>query len=341
MFQANKSSSDFWNSLKLTWEQCANLSSKYWASSVTELNGKVYAAVLYSGSGDYAPIMYDANKAQWSSLPVLPYARFSLVAVPEKNQLLAIGGVDNNKVVEISSKVFLWDEVNSKWTTPYPNMPTARYSCSSVSHKSTVIVAGGVTCWNPRTVTRVVEVLYIKEQGLFNKSYWSVVEQLPHVVYDPIPLIVNDKLYIAIGFETDFGSSTCNVMTASLPELLKSINKNTSISQVWSKLPDMPYSSYSINHYQGRLITFGGDHKIEGRGNNKLVFQSVSLIHIYNANTRTWDCVGEIPHRYLLGASVHLSEDEILFIGGLTGAHDLSKDSNMITTCPVLKLSQW
>ena len=79
-----------------------------------------------------------------------------------------------------------------------------------------------------------------------------LVEQLPLVVWEAIPLIVNDKLYIAQGFDT---SSTCNVVTASLPELIQSSNNNTSCSQVWSKLPDMPYSSFSINHYQGHLIT--------------------------------------------------------------------------------------
>ena len=53
-------------------------------------------------------------------------ARFSLVTVPDMKQLLAIEGiVNNNGVNEVTNKVFLWDEENSKWTTPYPNMPTA------------------------------------------------------------------------------------------------------------------------------------------------------------------------------------------------------------------------
>ena len=51
----------------------------------------------------------------------------------------------NNGVIEVSNKVFLWDEKYNKWLTPYPNMPTARSSCSSISHGPTVVVAGGVT----------------------------------------------------------------------------------------------------------------------------------------------------------------------------------------------------
>ena len=198
-------------------------------------------------------------------------------------------------------------------------MPTARGDCSSISHGSTVIVAGGITCWDPWTMTRAVEVLHIKEDGWFTKSYWSVVEQLPLVVYMAIPLIVNDKLYIAVGCDKKDGTSICNIITASLPELLQSSNKNSSSSQVWYKLPDMPYSTWSISHYQGHLITFSGCCCVEQPNSDGLVGQSVPLIHIYNEYTNTWDCVGEMPYEYSLGRSVHLSDNKVLFIGSLTG----------------------
>ena len=74
-------------------------------------------------------------------------------------------------------------------------MPTARYCSSSISHGLTVIVAGGITCHDPYTITRAVEVLHINDNNLHD-SYWSVVEQLPLVVYEAIPLIVNDKLLV-------------------------------------------------------------------------------------------------------------------------------------------------
>ena len=320
MFQVNKSSSDFWNSLKLTWEECAVLPQKRWALSVVELDGKVYVTVV-DGEHGY-PSVYDSSKDQWSLLPSLPYTHFSLVTVPEKKQLLAIGGkVTNNGITEITNKVFLWDEENRKWTTPYPKMPTARCCCSSIFHGSTVIVAGGVTCWNPFTMTRAVEVLHIKEHTRFTKLRWSVVERLPITVCEAIPLIIEDILYIAQGYDSN--GTTCNVVTASLPELLKSNNKNTSRSQAWSKLPDMPYSSFSINHYQGHLITFGGEHQVEHSDKDKPEFQSVPPIHIYNPATRTWDCIGKIPYEHLLGMSVHIRENKILFVGGLTGTHNL------------------
>ena len=338
MFQVNKSSSDFWNNLMLTWQQCTDLPLKCWVNSVAELDGKVYAA-MYNNMGGYRdPLMYDSSKDQWSVLPELPYAYFSLVSIPDRKHLLAIGGMkSNNGVAEITNKVFLWDEANMKWTTPYPNMSTARSHCSSISHGSTVIVVGGVTCWDQWTMTRAVEVLHIKFESI--KSYWSVVEHLPFIVYSAVPLIVDDKLYITVGYDKHGGAGSCNVITASLPELLQSSNNNTSSShQVWSKLPDMPYCSY-INHYQNHLITFGGFYLLEQPNTGKVVCTSVPLIHIYNLDTNTWDCVGEIPYSYLLGYSFHIRENKILFIGGLTGSFNTNVDDDIITACTILTFS--
>ena len=90
-FQVSKSSSDFWNNLELTWKKCADLPMKCCVTSTAELDGKVYVAV--SDNDDY-PLMYDPYKDEWSVLPKLSHAHreFSLVAVPHKKQLLAIGG---------------------------------------------------------------------------------------------------------------------------------------------------------------------------------------------------------------------------------------------------------
>ena len=307
---------------------------KCWATSAAVQDGKVYIAVMSTRGSHVEPLMYDSNKDQWSTLPELPFAFFSLVTVPDSKQLLAIGG--DHEVIGICNQVYRYDEVNRKWTTPYPNMPTARCSCSSISHGSTVIVAGGVTCRDPWTLTRAVEVLHIEENSWFTKSHWSVVEQMPLIAYMAIPLIVSDNLYITAGLDRDECSTSCNIVMASLPELLQSSNKNTSSGQVWYKLPDMPYSA-CISHHQGRLITFSGCHRVE-QPTDEPILQSVPLIHIYNPSTNSWDCIGKIPFEYLLCRSVHIRNNQILFIGGLTGTCGII-DDDMITTCSMLTLS--
>ena len=74
--------------------------------------------------------------------------------------------------------------------------------------------------------------------------------------------------------------ATCNVVTASLPELLQSRNKNSSSGQIWNKLPDMPFSSFSMHRLLS--ITFSGGHKVEKRNTDKpsAVYKPVPLIHI-------------------------------------------------------------
>ena len=63
----------------------------------------------------FDPLMYDSSKDQWFSPLELPYGNFNLVTVPDRKQLLAIGGsVNNNGVREFSNRVFLWDEENRK-----------------------------------------------------------------------------------------------------------------------------------------------------------------------------------------------------------------------------------
>ena len=293
--------------------------------------------------GFVAPFVYDSHKDKWSALPDLPCWYFSLVAITEKKQLLTIGGmISINGAEEASNKVFLWDEKYKKWLTPYPNMPTARFCSSAISHGLTVIVAGGIASLSPDTITRAVEVLHINDNNL-HESYWSVVDQLPHAMFEATPLIIDDKLYITMGLDnTTIDVNVCNVV-ASLPELLQSSNNNSSSSQVWSKLPDMPYSSPSINYYQGRLITFTGGYKIEQTDEDiqgGIPWKLVSLIHIYNTFTKIWDCVGNVPYGYLLNRSVHLTENKILFVGGGTGTNIVAdSDVDAVTTCVILTLT--
>ena len=108
-------------------------------------------------------------------------------------------------------------------------------------------------------------------------------------------------MYINVGCDQKAGAITCNVVTASPQELLQSSNENTSSSQVWHKLRDMPYSSLTINHFQRRLITFSGFHRFEQPIVDNLACQSAPLIHIYNPYSNTWVCVGDVPYDYLIG----------------------------------------
>ena len=179
-----------------------------------------------------------------------------------------------------------------------------------------------------------MEVLHISSR--LSESYWSVVEQLPHVVYEAVPLIFDDKLYVAMGYDDDC-ESTCSIVTAWLPELLQ--NSITKTAQVWKKLPDMPYSSCSISHYQGHLIIFSGDRKVEQSGISQSAWKLVQLRYLYNPHIKSWDYVGDDFHDYELGRSIHVGENKIFFMGGLTGTFTVGKEDDMVKTCSVVTLT--
>ena len=299
---------------------------KCWVTSATEMDRKVYVSAITSAG--FAPFMYDINTEQWSPMPVLLKVYFVLVAVHSKKHLLAIGGSIGGILCD---EVFLWEQEHKRWVMQYPNMPTPRCSITGICYHSTVIVAGGITHWEQWTLTRVVEVLHINDISP-SDSYWSTVEQLPHGIYAAIPLLCNDTLYISSYIDLHFNTFT--ILTAPVPELLKSNNNNSSSSSssnsLWSKIPDAPYSSYSMICYQGRLITFTGIHLVEEPNRSKIVHKLVPMIHIYNPDTLSWDCMGYISCKYALGRSVCIGDNKILFIGGVTGSYDHYFSTNWI-----------
>ena len=314
-------------------ECCADLPKKCWATSIAELDGNVYITVQDSTAACLTPYVYNFVRKEWLPLPDLPYVNASLVSVPSKNQLLAIGGCKKNdvNVVEVSRQVFQWDAINKKWVDKYPMMSTPRFSFSSISHDSIVIVVGGVTCYSPWTITRAVEILTIKEGRLpVFRSSWTTVEQLPYAVYDAVPLIVNDSLYVTGGFDKRY-HSTCNIVTASLPALQKSNNNNTSSSQVWNKLPDMPYSSYSITHYHGRLIAFTEEKSDGGK--------QIQKIYLYNPDADSWDYTNHFILGHNWGRSIPINDHIIFVVGGTTGTTRKDQDDHLVTTCYKLSLA--
>jgi len=298
----------------------------------------VYITVMDGNCSYTNPLVYNCNKDQWDSLPPLSYAKFSLVAVHCIEQLLAIGGIRrHNNELEVCGDVFLWDH-KGNWLTAYPDMPTKRSHCSAICHHLKVIVAGGIpSCHYPNskpTVTNVVEILNINDTDTTD-SYWSSVEPLPHALYSAIPLVVDDQLYIGVGYDRG-DHCTCGIVTASIPELLQSSASCTRSGQIWNKLPDMPYASFSISHYEGCLITFTGDYWVERPDDDKPVFKLAPHIHVYNVDTKCWDYVGDVSCGYYIGRSVHVEEDKILFVGGLTGTHDPTSNDDLVTSCSVL-----
>ena len=206
-------------------------------------------------------------------------------------------------------------------------MLTARSRSSTASYDSSVIVAGGIINMETEISTKEVEVLSLTH------LQWYRVEPLPHVVHGAIPLIIENSVYYAVGYDDQVYvnkrlDSTCNIVKAYIPDL---VGNNASINNgsVWKKLTDMPYSSWSFNYYKNNLIAFTGDSIVQPSENSNLTCQNVPLIYIYNPSTYLWDCVDDLNGStidHYLGCSIHINENTILFLGGISGRHERVED---------------
>ena len=87
-------------------------------------------ASYVASDNDYIVMTYDISTGKWATLP--PYRAYGFAMTSINNQLVLVGGNKNGD----SSKVLgVWDANKKQWTHPYPEMHTARKSCSAVVYK--------------------------------------------------------------------------------------------------------------------------------------------------------------------------------------------------------------
>ena len=288
---------------------------------------------------------YSQAENSWSILNHLPCTHSSLAVVRSKSQLIAVGGIypdigddinfEEDIPSKLSGKVLTWDAQMECWVNAYPDMPTARCSSTAVGHASTIIVAGGVTGWEPTvTSTSVVEVMIVNETPL--RSEWTSVQSLPYPSSFALPIIMGDQLYIASGYSSD--KTTCGVLTATVSKLVTSKKDDTVF--VWEKMPDLPHDSLSIGEFDGRLVVFGVRRKSGTLEDGHLQYKAVSPIHLYNVEMDTWDYVSHVPREYCywLGCAVCLGQNKLLFVGGANDPNEGSHDV-YLSTCALLTIS--
>ena len=314
--------------------------------SAVEMDGDVYISGRSQSTHFINVLHYSQADNSWSILNHLPCTHSSLAVVRSKSQLIAVGGIcpdvgddidfEEDTPSKLSGKVLTWDAQMECWVNAYPDMSTARCSAIAVGHGSIVIVAGGVTGWEPTvTSTSVVEVMTVNDIPL--RSEWTTVQSLPYPSSFALPMIIGDQLYIASGYSGD--KTTCGVLTAVVSKLVTSKKDDTIF--VWEKMSDLPHDSLSIGECDGHLVVFGGKRKSGTLEDGQLQYKVVSPIHLYNAETDAWDYVGHIPKEYCywLGCAVHLEQNKLLFVGGATDPNEASHDA-YLSTCALLTITK-
>ena len=262
------------------------------------VEGTVYVGGGHVGSGsdnNYIVMTYDISTGKWTTLPPYRVTSFAMTAI--NNQLVLVGGIIHSG--GWSKVVGVWDADNIQWTHPYPEMHTARSSCSAVVYNEWLVVAGGVT--TDGVVLSSVEVMNI------NTKQWYAGPQTCVPWYRMKTAIVGDECFFMSGYtgeSTTASTVTTNVYSVSLPYLISRLERD---GQIWKEISGLQTTRSTPLSISGSLFAVGG--KDEDR-------KAVTTIHLYQPDTGEWVKVGDLPTPRYYCTCVLNYYREILVIGG-------------------------
>ena len=277
------------------------------------IEGKVYVggAITDRDEDQYIVQVYDIEGDEWSRLPGCPVRHYGMTAV--NNQLVLAGGQDSDD--KVSSQIRVWD--GRSWTTPYPPMPTARYTPAAVGYQQFLVVAGGADSRNDDcTVVEILDTV---------TKQWHTATPLPVGCKQLTSAVVDDTLYLLGGFS---GGPNKRVFGISLPTLISHATtkwKLLSRPPTWEMLPDAPLNLSTAVSVNNSLLAVGGKDDSNKR---------CSAIHLYNSQTKAWLKVGDLPDTRSMCTCTALPSGELLVLGGID---DKSKKSNKVYVATVNK----
>ena len=278
-----------------------------------EMGGYVQSVVVegtvYVGGGNTAHgsdnncivMTYDISTGKWATLP--PYRVYCFAMTAINNQLVLVGGYEHDGRSKV---VGVWDAGNQHWMHPYPEMHTARTSCSAVVYRDWLVVAGGLSI-DTKNVSSV-EVMNT------NSKQWYAGPPTPTPWYYMRTAVVGDKCYFMGGVIS--GVSTDKVYAVSLSALTSGLTSKEprKKSLMWSEVSGLQLTDSTPLSISGSLLAVGGkdkDHK------------AVTAIHLYQPDTGKWVKVGDLPTLRRDCICSKITDKEILVAAGYDGRNIL------------------
>ena len=246
-------------------------------------------------------MVYDIHSGEWATLPPYKTRFFGMTVID--NQLVLVGG---KEVGGASSKVLgAWRAASKEWVHPYPDMPTARSSCSAVTYKEWLVVAGGYS--EKGKYLTSVEVM-----NTSNKQ-WSTAPPLPVGWTEIKAAIVGDMCYFMGGFISS--DTTKKVFSVSLQALLDPKSSSERDRQIWKEISELDVILSTPFSISGSLLALGG--RKDGK--------DLTTIQLYQPETGKWLKVGDLPHPRWQCNSVMINDREMMVVGGREGSHVTSR----------------
>ncbi|GBB84241.1 hypothetical protein RclHR1_10870002 [Rhizophagus clarus] len=174
---------------------------------VIDYNGLIYLFGGYSTDSIYTNDMFilDSINLSWKNASSInapiPRASYGAVFLPNKN-IIYIGGYNENVGVFSLNEVYIYNTLNSTWTTQttYGSIPSARYSISSVLSldNQKIIVYGG---YGPNFSQSInpEDSLYVLNTSNFNWYIPKVVGNMPPTRAFHRSLLIENYMVITFG----------------------------------------------------------------------------------------------------------------------------------------------
>ena len=274
---------------------------------------------------------YDAAGDSWSQLPVCAYENGSLAIV--NGWLTTIGGA---LLQQYTNELFslTGEDDDRRWTKKFPPMPTKRMWASAVYTESstTLIVAGGN---GDCGVLSTVEVLNTEN------DQWSTVADLPEPMYQASVTICGDQLYLLGGINKEH-NSTKSVYTCSVNDLIQSSNFVSRLgslielitgvyrANVWSNLPNLPFTRSTCESFHGQVLAVGG---CKPTTRSLYTYSSSrtsgnTAVYTYNSSTNSWEIISHMEIGLYECCTAVLPDNQLMVLGGNTDRVDFATMCN-------------
>ena len=269
---------------------------------------------MYILDGNYLLWIYDINDKCWLQLSKVLYPCSGFVVLD--GLPTTIGGRNTNKLMSLTVTV------ERKWKEIFPPMPTERYFVSVVCTRIHLFVAGGTG--KGAKVLTTVEVL-----NTVNRQ-WSTAVDLPDPLQYHSVTVCGDQLYMlggALSHAPTNSVYTCSVnallQTCTHRSLVGTFQRSLSLSNVWSKLADLPVIYSTCVTFCGQLLAVGGS----GSDN-----KPTTAVYVYNQDTNSWNVISHMAtaRRRTFAAVLRGPNNHLIVVGGQTKIDNRWTPSNSV-----------
>ena len=242
--------------------------------------------------------VYDANTAQWSTLPPTP--TYDSEATLINGQLTLFGGRDV-ATGRIVSSTLTWDEEANQWCFRIPPMPRGRVRPCVIRCKHFVLVAGGKAA-DEQTILDVIDILNT------HTSQWSTPSsiKLPQGMFSLRVSTTSSHVYIT-SCNIAESSATTTAYRMKVREMVAALT-NAGTECKWVRMRNAPYCGPGLVMNSSLPVVIGG-HKSTNATSN---------ISVYSPHSRQWHGVGQCCLPHLVSCAAAVSSSSFVVVGGRT-----------------------